>query len=43
MAGFCQVCRTRIGRHDQHDITEIDLLAVMIRQFAVIHDLQSTL
>ena len=34
------VGRARIGRHDQHDIAEIDLLAVVIGQLAVIHHLQ---
>ena len=29
-----------IGRHDQDDVAEIDLLAVVIGQLAVIHDLQ---
>ena len=29
-----------IGGHDQHDIAEIDLLAVMVGQLAVIHHLQ---
>jgi len=29
-----------IGRHDQDDVAEIDVLAVVIGQFPVIHDLQ---
>jgi hypothetical protein len=33
-------CRARIGGHDDDDIAEIDLLAVVIGQLAVIHDLQ---
>ena len=32
--------RAGIGRHDEDDIAEIDLLAVVIGQLAVIHDLQ---
>ena len=34
------VGRAGIGRHDQDDVPEIDVLAVMIGQLAVIHDLQ---
>ena len=34
------VGRAGVGRHDQHDIAEIDRLAVMICQLAVIHHLQ---
>ena len=30
----------RICGHNQDDIAEVDLLAVMVRQLAVIHDLQ---
>ena len=34
------VLGARIGGHDQDDVTEIDRLAVVVRQLAVIHDLQ---
>ena len=34
------VGRTGIGGHDQDDVAEVDLLAVVIGQLAVIHDLQ---
>ncbi len=39
-AAFCMSDRTGIGRHDQDGVAEIDLLAVVVRQLAVIHDLQ---
>jgi hypothetical protein len=32
--------RTGIGGHDQDDVAEVDLLAVVVGQLAVIHDLQ---
>jgi hypothetical protein len=35
-----EVGRAGIGGHDQDDVAEIDLLAVVIGQFSVIHDLQ---
>ena len=35
-----EVGGARIGRHDQDHVAEIDLLAVVIGQLAVIHDLQ---
>ncbi len=34
------VLRARVGRHDQDDVAEIDLLARMIGQLAVVHHLQ---
>ena len=33
-------CRARIRRHDQDDVAEIDLLAVVVGELAVIHHLQ---
>ena len=35
-----EVGRARIRRHDQDDVAEIDLLAVVVGELAVIHDLQ---
>ena len=35
-----EIGRARIGGHDQDHVAEIDLLAVVIGQLAVIHDLQ---
>ena len=37
---FGEVDRTGIGRHDQNDVAEVDLLAIVVGQLAVIHDLQ---
>ena len=37
---FLHFRRAGIGGHDQHDIAEIDLLAVVVGQLAVVHDLQ---
>ena len=34
------ILSARIGRHDQHDIAKIGLTTVVVRQGAVIHDLQ---
>src|SRR3546814_7541650 len=34
------VARAGIGRHDQDDVAEVDGLAVMIGQAAMVHDLQ---
>ena len=35
-----QVGRARIRRHDQDDVAEVDLLAVVVGELAVIHHLQ---
>ena len=35
-----QVGRARIGGHDQDDVAEVDLLAVVVGQLAVVHHLQ---
>ncbi len=35
-----EIGRAGIGGHDQDDVAEVDLLAVVVRQLAVIHDLQ---
>ncbi len=37
---FCHIRCTRVGGHHQHNITEINGLAVIIRQLAMVHDLQ---
>src|SRR5690606_12669217 len=37
---LCKVRGARIGCHDEDDIAEVDALAVVVRQLAVIHDLQ---
>src|SRR5690606_1078749 len=37
---LCHIGSARICRHDKYDIAEVDLLAVMVGQLAVIHDLQ---
>ena len=40
IGGLRHVGSARIGRHDQDDVAEVDLLAVVVGQLAVIHDLQ---
>ena len=40
IGGFRQVLRARVSGHDQDHVAEIDLLAIVIGQLAVIHDLQ---
>ena len=35
-----EIGRARVGGHDQDHVAEVDLLAVVIGQLAVIHDLQ---
>ena len=37
---FAMIGRAGIGRHDQDDVAEIDRLAIVVGQLAVIHDLQ---
>lgn len=37
---FLQTFRPRVGRHDDDDVTEISLAAIIVRQSTVIHDLQ---
>src|ERR1051325_1364146 len=37
---LAQLARARVGRHDQDDVVEICLLAVVVRQRRVIHHLQ---
>ena len=37
---LCQVGRPGVGGHDQDDVAEVDRLAVVVGQFAVVHDLQ---
>ena len=39
-AALRHVGRARIRRHDEDDVAEVDLLAVVVGQLAVIHDLQ---
>ena len=34
------VCGARVRRHDENDIAEVDLLAVVVGQLAVVHHLQ---
>ena len=38
-----QIGRAGVGGHDQDDIAEVDRLAVMVRQLAVIHHLQKNI
>ena len=38
--GLAHVGGTGVGGHDQDDVAEIDGLAVVVRQLAVIHHLQ---
>ena len=38
--GLCHVGRARVRRHDENDVAEIDLLAVVVGQLAVVHHLQ---
>ena len=40
IAARCAVRRARIGRHDQDHVAEVDLLAVVVGQLAVVHHLQ---
>ena len=39
-AFFRHIAGARVGCHDQNDITEVDSLAVMVGQAAIVHDLQ---
>src|SRR5215211_4931433 len=39
VGGPCHVGGARIGGHDQDDVAEVDLLAVVVGELAVIHDL----
>ena len=41
--GAGKISGASIGGHNQHDVAEINLLTVVIRQFAVIHDLQQNI
>jgi hypothetical protein len=40
ITGLGEIGGARIGRHDQDDVAEIDLLAVVVGQLPVVHDLQ---
>ncbi len=39
-AGVAQLTRAGVRRHDQHDLAEVSLAAVVVRQRGVVHDLQ---
>ncbi len=40
IGGVAMIGRARVRRHDQDDVAEVDLLAVVVGQLAVVHHLQ---